>query len=53
MKRQFSMEFKVKVVKQALKSDRNTTARNYHLNSIMISRWIREYSEGKYDRVLI
>src|SRR5690606_8665352 len=50
MKRtKYSKDFKLQVLKEATET-KNTSlvARRYELNPNMVSRWIREYKEGKY-----
>lgn len=44
-----SKGFKLQVVKEATETGNNSlVARRYELNPNMVSRWIREYKEGKY-----
>ncbi|WP_081413230.1 transposase [Aneurinibacillus terranovensis] len=52
MKKQYSLEFKRQVIKQALEADSvGTIARKYQINSITVCRWIREFKQGKYAYV--
>jgi transposase-like protein len=47
-----SKDFKLQVVKEATETGNNSlVARRYQLNPNMVSRWIREYKEGKYGEV--
>ncbi|WP_166740001.1 transposase [Halalkalibacterium halodurans] len=47
-----SKGFKLQVVKEATETGNNSlVARRYELNPNMVSRWIREYKEGKYGEV--
>lgn len=47
-----SKDFKLQVVKEATETGNNSlVARRYELNPNMISRWIREYKDGKYGEV--
>ncbi len=50
MKRtKYSKEFKIQVIKEALETGKpSVVARRYDLNANMVSRWIREYRDGKY-----
>ncbi|MFD0957769.1 transposase, partial [Virgibacillus alimentarius] len=44
-----SKEFKIQVIKEALETGKpSVVARRYDLNANMVSRWIREYRDGKY-----
>ncbi|PTY92164.1 transposase, partial [Heyndrickxia sporothermodurans] len=43
-----SKDFKLQVVKEATETGNNSlVARRYELNPNMVSRWIREYKDGK------
>ncbi|MBL5768334.1 transposase, partial [Heyndrickxia sporothermodurans] len=47
-----SKDFKLQVVKEATETGNNSlVARRYELNPNMVSRWIREYKDGKYGEV--
>lgn len=47
-----SKDFKLQVVKEAIETGNNTlVARRYELNPNMVSRWIREYKNGKFGEV--
>ncbi|KYC85934.1 transposase [Heyndrickxia sporothermodurans] len=47
-----SKDFKLQVVKEATETGNNSlVARRYKLNPNMVSRWIREYKDGKYGEV--
>ncbi|ASS90019.1 transposase [Aeribacillus pallidus] len=47
-----SKEFKLQVIKEAQETGNNSlVARRYELNSNMVSRWVREYKDGKYGDV--
>lgn len=47
-----SKEFKLQVIKEAQETGKNTlVARRYDLNPNMVSRWVREYKDGKYGGV--
>ncbi|WP_161798233.1 helix-turn-helix domain-containing protein [Aneurinibacillus tyrosinisolvens] len=51
MKKYYPLEFKTKVAKEAIKSScKSEIARQYHLSSIIVYRWIREFKEGKFNR---
>lgn len=44
-----SKDFKLQVIKEAQETGKITlVARRYELNPNMVSRWIREYKEGKF-----
>src|SRR5699024_1729970 len=44
-----SKEFKIQVVKEAMETGKTSVvARRYDLNANMVTRWIREYKDGKY-----
>ncbi|MGG1690901.1 transposase [Heyndrickxia ginsengihumi] len=44
-----SNDFKLQVIKEAQETGKITlVARRYELNPNMVSRWIREYKEGKF-----
>ncbi|MED0677574.1 MULTISPECIES: transposase [Aneurinibacillus] len=50
MKRQYSIQFKHQVVKEALEVESlSIVARRHRLNSRIIYRWVREFKEGKYS----
>ncbi|BAU26408.1 helix-turn-helix protein [Aneurinibacillus soli] len=50
MRRKFSMEFKLEVIKDALDlKSLSLAARKHRLNSKMIYRWVHEFKQGKYD----
>ena len=47
-----SKEFKIQVVKEAMETGKTSVvARRYDLNANMVTRWIREYKDGKYGDV--
>jgi transposase len=47
-----SKDFKLQVVKEATETGNNSlVARRHELNPNMVSRWIREYKDGKYGEV--
>mgnify|MGYP000754543585 CR=1 FL=1 len=47
-----SKDFKLQVVKESIETGNNTlVARRYELNPNMVSRWIREYKNGKFGEV--
>lgn len=47
-----SKDFKLQVVKEATETGNNSlVARRYELNPNMVSRWIREYKDGKFGEV--
>ncbi|MED3648672.1 transposase [Halalkalibacterium halodurans] len=44
-----SQEFKLQVIKEVLETGKQSiVARRYELNPNMVSRWVREYKDGKY-----
>jgi transposase-like protein len=51
-KKQYSIEFKREVIRQALLTKSpGSVARKHQLNSFIIYRWVKEYKEGKYNSV--
>jgi transposase-like protein len=51
MKRTFSIEFKRRVITEALRAETFAmVARRFQLSSLTVSRWVREYKEGKYAK---
>ena len=47
-----SNDFKLQVIKEAQETGKITlVARRYELNPNMVSRWIREYKDGKFGDV--
>jgi transposase-like protein len=47
-----SKDFKLQVIKEAQETGKITlVARRYELNPNMVSRWIREYKDGKFGDV--
>lgn len=47
-----SKDFKLQVVKEATETGNKTlVARRYELNPNMVSRWVREYTDGKFGDV--
>lgn len=47
-----SNDFKLQVIKEAQETGKITlVARRYELNPNMVSRWIREYKDGKFGGV--
>jgi transposase-like protein len=47
-----SKEFKLQVIKEAQETGKiSLVARRYELNPNMVSRWIREYKDGKFGDV--
>jgi len=47
-----SKEFKLQVIKESLETGKpSVVARRYELNANMVSRWVREYKDGKYRDV--
>lgn len=47
-----SKEFKIQVVKEAMEIGKTSiVARRYDLNANMVTRWVREYKDGKYGGV--
>lgn len=47
-----SKDFKLQVVKEVTETGNQTlVARRYELNPNMVSRWIREYKDGKFGDV--
>ncbi|WP_047150381.1 helix-turn-helix domain-containing protein [Aneurinibacillus tyrosinisolvens] len=50
MKRIYSLEFKHNVIIQALETETfGTVARRFQLSSLTVSRWVREYRQGKHE----
>ncbi len=47
-----SKEFKIQVIKEVLETGKTSiVARRYELNANMVSRWVREYKDGKFGDV--
>lgn len=47
-----SKEFKIQVIKEAMETGKTSVvARRYELNANMVTRWVREYKDGKYGDV--
>lgn len=47
-----SKDFKLQVIKEATETGNNPlVARRYELNPNMVSRWVREYKDGKFGEV--
>jgi transposase-like protein len=54
MKRKYSLDFKQKVIKQALEMDSiGKVARQNRLNSQIIYRWVKEYKQGKFNTLFM
>jgi transposase-like protein len=54
MKRKYSLDFKQKVIKQALEMDSiGKVARQNRLNSQIIYRWVQEYKQGKFNTLFM
>jgi transposase-like protein len=50
MRHTYSLDFKCEVIKQALEiKPLSLVARKYKLNTIIVSRWVREYKQGNID----
>ncbi|WP_077299966.1 transposase [Virgibacillus pantothenticus] len=47
-----SKEFKIQVIKEAMETGKTSiVARRYELNPNMVTRWVREYKDGKYGDI--
>jgi transposase-like protein len=54
MRRTYSLDFKQKIIKQALEMENvSQVARRNRLNSRIIYRWIQEYKQGKFNVLVV